>query len=152
MQEGYADLSDGYGTLRADKQRNSAGQAEFDLDRANNRRMRRADRRQKRHEEEEKGDTSMPRPRRRRRYHYRYRKKPGRLLQILARGRKRSRGRGRGRSILPAGVFYPWLPTTSRGITPPYTTSPTRRTSPTHWKTLFPELSRLHLHLHLHLH
>jgi hypothetical protein len=56
VQEGYADLSDGYGTLRADKQRNSAEQAEYDLDRANNRRMRRADRRQKRHDEEEAKD------------------------------------------------------------------------------------------------
>ena len=56
VKEGYADLSDGYGTLRADKQRNSAEQAEYDLDRANNRRMRRADRRQKRQEEEETKD------------------------------------------------------------------------------------------------
>ena len=56
VKEGYADLSDGYGTLRADKQRNSAEQAEYDLDRANNRRMRRADRRQKRQDEEETKD------------------------------------------------------------------------------------------------
>ena len=56
VKEGYADLSDGYGTLRADKVRNSAEQAEYDLDRANNRRMRRADRRQKRQEEEETKD------------------------------------------------------------------------------------------------
>ena len=56
VKEGYADLSDGYGTLRADKVRNSAEQAEYDLDRANNRRMRRADRRQKRQDEEETKD------------------------------------------------------------------------------------------------
>jgi hypothetical protein len=56
VKEGYADLSDGYGTLRADKVRSSAEQAEYDLDRANNRRMRRADRRQKRHDEEEAKD------------------------------------------------------------------------------------------------
>ena len=56
VKEGYADLSDGYGTLRADKVRSSAEQAEYDLDRANHRRMRRADRRQKRHEEEEAKD------------------------------------------------------------------------------------------------
>jgi len=56
VKEGYADLSDGYGTLRADKARNSAEQAEYDLDRANNRRMRRADRRQKRQDEEETKD------------------------------------------------------------------------------------------------
>ena len=62
MQEGYADLSDGYGTLRADKQRSSAEQAEHDLDRANNRRMRRADRRQKRHDDEETKDQIKSTP------------------------------------------------------------------------------------------
>ena len=56
VKEGYADLSDGYGNLRGDKVRNSAEQAEYDLDRANNRRMRRADRRQKRQDEEETKD------------------------------------------------------------------------------------------------
>ena len=62
VQEGYADLSDGYGTLRADKVRSSAEQAEYDLDRANNRRMRRADRRQKRQEEEETKDQVKSTP------------------------------------------------------------------------------------------
>ncbi|CAH0377517.1 unnamed protein product [Pelagomonas calceolata] len=56
VQEGYADLSDGYGNLRGDKVRSSAEQAEFELDRANQRRMRRADRRQKRQEDEEAKD------------------------------------------------------------------------------------------------
>ena len=62
VKEGYADLSDGYGTLRADKQRNSAEQAEYDLDRANHRRMRRADRRQKRQDEEETKDQIKSTP------------------------------------------------------------------------------------------
>ena len=56
MQEGARTCLTATGRCEETKSATSAEQAEYDLDRANHRRMRRADRRQKRHDEEEAKD------------------------------------------------------------------------------------------------